>query len=499
MKVSFDKIVIDFYKLRRNMRKWLHAICYSSWFYIAIAVLLFFLMRACGISITLDSVSMFTIAIGLITYINVIITFWNSKSNSDKNSSNYYLGRNIETYRIHENTWIQLLNNSPLKLFLVIVSIIPAFIMLAEVFTDSHIFVNYSQNKLIGWFDSKAIWFVNIIDKNAEDIRRIWLSVFIFIAFIGATALIEIVILYRISFIKNRIKPQNTLTKLSIEIDLKNEAYKSTDNLFSLLALFNYTSDPSRYLNQIDITIRNHFEEGVRVCGGVDEYHRFLDLSFSGEESAIEELLEKVTKQQKNEVIIQKLIEMIHYYFWQKWNTIHGTPNIPLLIVVKLAKRDLYFLAKLETILSSNDHYTLFFWGDYQAIDSYVAINDNSTCNKNIAQIVDVLAQKFSDTNLKLNKELESVCCFDTSIENNVQSMFVLLDKLNELNSTNGQNICVLHSKKALEYVLEPLLERAKNLDEESPVRKRICRELKFRAENSTFNNALSQLQDKTQ
>ena len=488
-----DNIVFNFFKLRVNIRRAIQTVCFSSVFCFALVILLFFLMRQSDVIVVLDPTAMFAMAVGSITYINIIIGFWNSKTPSNKDSSNLYLGRNLDTYRIHNNNWIQLLNNSPLKCFFILEILIPGLLMLTEVFSGLHIFKNFADNKLCGWLDSKAFWIIDFIRKNAEDIRRLWMSVFILIAFISTVSVIEIIIIYRFTFIRNKIKSRNNLTKMIIEIDIKDFAQRSTKNLFSILSIYHYHSDYSVYLNQVYNVINNHFDEAESVCKNISEYYRFLDLSFFGEESAMDNILTKVTKSQKRGKIYKNLIEMIHFYYWNKWK-ICSTKNIPLLIVIKMAKRDINVLTSLESKLSSDEHYNCYYWGNYNGISGFADINGDTKCNTNIAQIVDALSTKFYNVDLRLDKELDPDYSDDSSMKENVDRLFCLLDDLLKLNDINNRNMCVLHKKNALECVLDPLCTQLRKLSAESSVRHEICSKMQYRSSNEAYKDALMSL-----
>ena len=74
-----DNIVFNFFKLRVNIRRAIQTVCFSSVFCFALVILLFFLMRQSDVIVVLDPTAMFAMAVGSITYINIIIGFWNSK------------------------------------------------------------------------------------------------------------------------------------------------------------------------------------------------------------------------------------------------------------------------------------------------------------------------------------------------------------------------------------------------------------------------------------
>lgn len=495
MRVQFNELVIKYYKFRKKFHEVLDRIWFSTFFPIVIAFLLFLLIKKCGVEISLESSAMFAYAIGLITCINIIIGFWNSKTTLKNDSESYYLGRNIGTYRIHNNKWIKLIDNIPLKPFFLFISIIPAGIWLAEVFGASHFINDYSNSKFLGLIDNLGVALIGYINEHMVDIKRLWMSIFLIVAFVCITALIEIIILYRISFIKNQIKSTDTLTKILIENNIRDIAQKSTENLFSIVATYYHIAEAMEYINRINITISGYFDDAVHFCNNNAEHYRFLENTFTGEASAMDDFLEKILKTKKHGLIFKNHIEMIHFYYWNKWKYISRNNAVPLLIIIKLANRDLGFLTSLESKFSTNEYYKSVFWGEYFGIDGFVSLNGKAKCNTNISLIVDVLSQKVSELDLK--KGLDPDFLIVESVNENISSLFALLENIKSIDKNNNSTISVISGKNAFEYLFDKLCEKLPKIGSDSQVYKRIRQEIRCKEGDPAYSKALDLFEDK--
>ena len=365
-----------------------------------------------NVELSLNAEKMFSLSLGSLAIVFFITNYLESKVVDIDKKENFYLGFNIMRRRFHDNFWLQKFNDIPIKLYFWIIIVIPTIILCTE--------VKHNIKILDG--------VTNVVNKNSRLIISIWVATFVISAFYCVAILIESVSLSRRSFsISNLYNNSRWGDKLVIENKVERYFKKIFHNFFSIKYVLEkdnkFDTDISNLINYI-------FNRANEVSNNEEEINKYIELAFFEERSVIENSLKRIIGIYGNKIsnkiivfikshLIKKYIERLYWYYKMKWDNIDSL-DIPPLILLKIARKDLRSLLEIEMKLKLNDLYRNIFWGEYRKHKSIYFEKKYVESNLCVSLIEDIFERKIEDINFldKLN---------DTDI------FFDILEKLKDI------------------------------------------------------------------
>lgn len=350
-----------------------------------------------NVELSLNAEKMFSLSLGSLAIVFFITNYLESKAVDIDKKENFYLGFNIMRRRFHDNFWLQKFNDIPIKLFFWIIIVIPTIILCTE--------VKHNIKILDG--------VTNVVNKNSRLIISIWVATFVISAFYCVAILIESVSLSRRSFsISNLYNNSRWGDKLVIENKVERYFKKIFHNFFSIKYVLEkdneFDTDISNLINYI-------FNRANEVSNNEEEINKYIELAFYEERSVIENSLKRIIGIYGNKIsnkiivfiksyLIKKYIERLYWYYKMKWDNI-ASLDIPPLILLKIARKDLRFLLEIEKKLKLNNLYRNIFWGEYIKPKSIHFEKKHVESNLCVSLIEDIFERKIKDINFldKLN------------------------------------------------------------------------------------------------
>ena len=349
------------------------------------------------VELLLNANKMFSLSLGSLAIVFFITNYLESKVVDIDKKENFYLGFNIMRRRFHDNFWLQKFNDIPIKRFFGAIIAIPTIILCTELKYNIKILDDVTS----------------VVNKNSRLIISIWVATFVISAFYCVAILIEAVSLSRKSFSKSALYDSSKWgEKIAIEYKVKKDFKKIFYDLFSIKYILEsdveFVTDVSNFINYI-------FNRAKEVSNNEEEINKYIELAFREESNVIENSLKRIIGIYGNKIsnetivaiknyLIKKYIERLYWYFNNKWNTIKLL-DIPPLILLKIARKDLRFLLEIERKLKSNDLYREIFWGKYRKHKHIILERNLLDSNLCVSQIEEILERKIEDINFldKLN------------------------------------------------------------------------------------------------
>lgn len=349
------------------------------------------------VELLLNANKMFSLSLGSLAIVFFITNYLESKVVDIDKKENFYLGFNIMRRRFHDNFWLQKFNDIPIKRFFWAIIAIPTIILCTELKYNIKILDDVTS----------------VVNKNSRLIISIWVATFVISAFYCVAILIEAVSLSRKSFSKSALYDSSKWgEKIAIEYKVKKDFKKIFYDLFSIKYILEsdveFVTDVSNFINYI-------FNRAKEVSNNEEEINKYIELAFREESNVIENSLKRIIGIYGNKIsnetivaiknyLIKKYIERLYWYFNNKWNTIKLL-DIPPLILLKIARKDLRFLLEIERKLKSNDLYREIFWGKYRKHKHIILERNLLDSNLCVSQIEEILERKIEDINFldKLN------------------------------------------------------------------------------------------------
>ena len=365
-----------------------------------------------NVELSLNEEKMFSLSLGSLAIVFFITNYLESKVVDIDKKENFYLGFNIMRRRFHDNFWLQKFNDIPIKLFFWIIIVIPTIILCTE--------VKHNIKILDG--------VTNVVNKNSRLIISIWVATFVISAFYCVAILIESVSLSRRYFsISNLYNNSRWGDKLVIENKVERYFKKIFHNLFSIKYVLEkdneFDMDISNLINYI-------FNRANEVSNNEEEINKYIELAFFEERNVIENSLKRIIGIYGNKIsnkiivfiksyLIKKYIERLYWYYKMKWDNIDSL-DIPPLILLKIVRKDLRVLLKIEKKLKAddldrnleiekklklNDLYRNIFWGEYRKHKSIYFEKKYVKSNLCVSLIEDIFERKIEDIDFldKLN------------------------------------------------------------------------------------------------
>lgn len=354
--------------------------------------------------LSLNAEEMFSLSLGSLAIVFFITNYLESKTVDIYNKENFYLGYNIMRRRFHDSFWLQKFNDIPIKLYFWIIIVVPTIISCTKI--EHNIMILYRVT--------------DIVNENYKLIISIWVATFVISTFYCVAILIEAVSLSRKSFSRSDLYDSSRWgEKNVIEYKVKKYFKKIFHDLFSIKYMLERDVEFGTYVSDF---INYIFNRAKEVSNNEEEINKYIELAFREESNVIENSLKRIIDIYGNKIsnetivaiknyLIKKYIERLYWYFNKKWNTIKLL-DIPSLILLKIARKDLRFLLAIEKKLKSNDLYRKIFWDKYIKHNPIYFERNPLDSNLCVSQIEEILERKIEDIRF-LDKLTDTDIIFD--------------------------------------------------------------------------------------